>query len=302
MAPDRLQHLEPGNHQEFTQAAGQASGQGAMSPGDVAALGVNIFGRVVQLMSIWHPEAAAALAIFAVIILVCFALICATMVLALVQGYFIGSAGVLFMAFGGAEISKDLAISVVRATLGIGARLYALRLIVAIGMTFMQQQLAMFDNITAAGIGVAILEALVLLVVGWEIPAMLERMVGGVGFASGGALFGAAAGVAGATVTAGKMAASTAISTAGAAAATGRAVQVASRQTASGGSTAGRAATIAGRAVGNVAGAAGRDIGQQARWSVHGSWLYGVADGGGHGTAGALPCPDSEVLSRGRLR
>ena len=215
-------------------------------------------------MSVWHPEAAAALAIFAVVILVCFALICATMVLALVQAAFIGSAGVLFMAFGGAEISKELAIAVVRATLGIGARLYALRLIVAIGMTFMQQQIALFGNITAAGVAVAILESLVLLVVSWEIPAMLERMVGGVGFAHGGALVGAAAGVAGATMAAGRMAAGGAITAAGGATAVGSAASLATRQTSGGNrSTAGRMAAIAGRAVGNVAGSAGRDIGRR---------------------------------------
>jgi type IV secretion system protein TrbL len=277
----------------FTQAAGQASGQGTMSPGDVAALGVNIFEQVVALMSVWHPEAAAALAIFAVIILACFALICATMVLALVQGYFIGSAGVLFMAFGGAELSKDLAISVVRATLGIGARLYALRLIVAIGMTFMQQQMALFGNVTAAGVAVAILESLVLLVVSWEIPAMLERMVGGVGFAHGGALLGAAAGVAGAAATAGKSAVGAATSVAGAGAAVGSAAGAASRQISNvGRSPAERVAAIAGRAISTTAKAAANDIGRRLAGQSMGRGSMGwrmAADIGGQPPAPGRP-------------
>ena len=100
-------------------------------------------------MSVWEPATSAALAIFAAIILVCFALICATMVLALVQAGHSSAAPAIY-GFRGRGDQQELAVSVVRATLGVGARLYALRLIVAIGMASDAAATALFGNATAA--------------------------------------------------------------------------------------------------------------------------------------------------------
>jgi type IV secretion system protein TrbL len=58
-------------------------------------------------MSIWHPEASAGLMVAGIVIKVCFALMAACMVLALVESFLIISMGVLFMAFGGTRWTKD---------------------------------------------------------------------------------------------------------------------------------------------------------------------------------------------------
>ena len=69
--------------------------------------------------SIWSPAASVGLIIAGLVIEVCFALIAACMVLALVESYLIISMGVLFMAFGGTRWTKDFAISTVRYTVSV---------------------------------------------------------------------------------------------------------------------------------------------------------------------------------------
>ena len=100
----------------FRQAASAAGGTG-IAPSDVFASGVNTRakGNLTKCQS-GHRTASVGLIIAGVVIEVCFALIAAFMVLALVESYLIISSGVLFMAFGGSRWTKDLAVSTVRYT------------------------------------------------------------------------------------------------------------------------------------------------------------------------------------------
>ena len=75
-------------------------------------------------MSIWSPAASVGLIIAGLVIEACFAVIAACMVLALVESYLVISMGVIFMAFGGSRWTNDLAISTVRYTLSVGAKLF----------------------------------------------------------------------------------------------------------------------------------------------------------------------------------
>ncbi len=88
--------------------------------------------KVMSQMSIWAPAAAVGLIIAGLVIEVCFALIAALMVLALVESYSVISVGVIFMAFGGSRWTKDLAISDCGTPFQL-ARSYVLQLLVSIG-------------------------------------------------------------------------------------------------------------------------------------------------------------------------
>ena len=121
----------------FRQAA-SAAGGGGIAPSDVFAAGVKIASMVLSQMSIWHPEASAGLMVAGIVIEVCFALMAACMVLALVESFLIISMGVLFMAFGGTQWTKDFAISTVRYTVSVGAKLFVLQLLVSIGASLIQ--------------------------------------------------------------------------------------------------------------------------------------------------------------------
>jgi type IV secretion system protein TrbL len=241
----------------FRQAAGQAGASAVLTPGDVFNAGLQIAGTIVAQLSIWHPGAVAGLIICGLVVMGCFAFIVATMVIALVRSYFIAGAGVLFMAFGGSQWTSDIAISVVRTTLSIGAGLFSLQLIVSIGMTFIQQWVTQFNDVTARGVLIEIGQALILAMICKVIPDDISRMVGGTSFSRGEAIFGTAAGVAETRALTVRGAAPGATSLAGAAAA----ARPANTQMAA----AGRRRTVAfvGQPARNVAGVAGRDIGRR---------------------------------------
>jgi type IV secretion system protein TrbL len=169
----------------FRQAAGSAGGAG-VAPSDVFAIGVNLAQKVMAQMSIWAPAASVGLIIAGLVVEVCFALIAAFMVLALVESYLVISMGVIFMAFGGSRWTSDLAVSTIRYTISVGAKLFVLQLLVSIGAGMISQWSAAFTD-------------LVMLALVKVLPETMQRIVNGSSMASGSALTGAAAAVGGAT-------------------------------------------------------------------------------------------------------
>jgi type IV secretion system protein TrbL len=254
----------------FRYAAGAASGTTVLTPGDVFKVGVDVAGKIISKWTILDPSATAGLVIAGLVVLCCFAWICVMMVCALVDSYFIAAAGVLFMAFGGSAWTKDIAISVIRQTFAVGARLFALQLVVSVGATFVQQWDAQFTTVTMQGALIEIGQALVLAGVTTMVPNMFERMVGGVGIGSGGAIIGAAASLAAAGVAMSRAAASIATSVAGAGALTGSAAALAQSQMAARvaagtapSTSLGRAAVMLGGTARNAASGVGTDIGRR---------------------------------------
>lgn len=254
----------------FRQAGGMASGTTVLTPGDIFAVGIQVSTTIMAQMSVWSPESSVGLLICGVVVMVVFALMAALMVVALVRAYFIGGCGVLFMAFGGSVWTNEIAMAVVRKTLSIGAGLFTLQLIMSVGLTFIQQWVTQFNDVTSKGVAIEIGQAIVLLAVAWIIPDDIASMIGSGSFGHAGALIGAAAGTAGAAAAVGSGAARVATGIAGAGAAAGGAARLASTQVAarvSRGtgptSTAGRVAALAGNTVRNAAGAIGGDIGRR---------------------------------------
>jgi type IV secretion system protein TrbL len=181
----------------FRQAAGAAGG-GGIAPSDVFAAGVKIAAQVLNQMSFWHPEASAGLIVAGIVIEVCFALMAAFMVLALVESYLIISMGVIFMAFGGSRWTKDFAVSTVRYTVSVGAKLFVLQLLVSIGTGLIQSWANSFTDVTDASLCILIGCSIVMLALVKVLPETMQRIVNGSSMASGSALVGAAAAVGGA--------------------------------------------------------------------------------------------------------
>jgi type IV secretion system protein TrbL len=186
----------------FRQAA-SAAGGGGIAPSDVFAAGAKIAAMVLNQMTIWHPEASAGLMVAGIVIEVCFALMAAFMVLALVESYLIISMGVLFMAFGGSRWTKDFAVSTVRYTVSVGAKLFVLQLLVSIGTGLIQSWANSFTDVTDASLCILIGCSIVMLALVKVLPDTMQRIVNGSSMASGSALVGAAAAVSGAVGVAG---------------------------------------------------------------------------------------------------
>lgn len=253
----------------FRQAA-SAAGGGGIAPSDVFAAGVKIAAMVLNQMTIWHPEASAGLMVAGIVIEVCFALMAAFMVLALVESYLIISMGVLFMAFGGSRWTKDFAVSTVRYTVSVGAKLFVLQLLVSIGTGLIQSWANSFTDVTDASLCILIGCSIVMLALVKVLPDTMQRIVNGSSMASGSALVGAAAAVSGAVGVAG-------LGMVGAGSMMGNAVRLAGTQVdaadakaaeASGGdapqrSRISRAAAMTGYAAGNLVSAPLADVGRR---------------------------------------
>jgi type IV secretion system protein TrbL len=180
----------------FRQAATSAGG-GGIAPSDVFTAGVHIASQVLQQMTIWHPAASAGLMVAAIVIEVCFALMAAFMVLALVESYLIISMGVLFMGLGGSRWTKDFAISTVRYTVSVGAKLFVLQLLVSIGTGLITDWANQFKDVTDESLCILIGCSIVMLALVKVLPETMQRIVNGSSMASGSALIGAAAVVGG---------------------------------------------------------------------------------------------------------
>lgn len=263
----------------FRQAASAAGGS-AIAPSDVFASGVKIAALVLNQLSIWHAEASAGLIVAGIVIIICFALMAACMVLALVESYLIISMGVLFMAFGGSRWTKDFAVSTIRYTVSVGAKLMVLQLLVSVGTGFIQSWTNSFSDVTDTTLCILIGCSIVMLALVQTLPETMQRIVNGSSMASGSALVGAAAAVGGAVGAVG-------MGMAGAGPMLGNAVRLASAQVdaadsqaseASGGtapqrSRLDRAAAMTGYTARNLATAPLADIGRRlsGQGSRHGS-------------------------------
>ena len=123
--------------QSFRQAGSQASsaagGGATLNPSDVFNAGVNIAEKALNNVSILEPVQSVAFAIGGVVIIVAFALIVAMMILTLVTAWGIVSMGVLFLGFGGSRWTRDVAIKIIMAVMGVGAKLFVMQIIVGVG-------------------------------------------------------------------------------------------------------------------------------------------------------------------------
>src|SRR5262249_2320612 len=94
--------------------------------------------------------------------------------------------------------TKDLAVSTIRYTLSVGAKLFVLQLLVSIGDGLIEQWAATFQDVTAQSLCILVGCSIVLLALVKVLPETMQRIVNGSSMATGSALAGAAAAVGGA--------------------------------------------------------------------------------------------------------
>ena len=181
----------------FRQAGKTAAG-GGLTPSAVFASGVDMAQTVTGHMSWYSPASSMALLIAGLVVLVCFALICAWMMVALVESYVVIAASVILMAFGGSRWTKDVAIAAIRYTLSVGAKLMMMQLLVSLGTNMITGWANTFTGQNSSQVYILIGASIVLLAVTKTLPDNLQRIVGGASLSSGSGLVGAAAAVGGA--------------------------------------------------------------------------------------------------------
>ena len=101
----------------------------AVTPSNLFDMGMNLAGHIFEQVSITTPIANVGIDIAALLVLICFALIAAFMIVALVESYIVISAGVLLMGFGGSRWTKDYAIKTFVYAVSVGAKLFIIQLL-----------------------------------------------------------------------------------------------------------------------------------------------------------------------------
>lgn len=241
-------------------AAAQAGGgSGGVRPSDIFEAGLDMAVRIMETDTGWGLEQMGekiALMLAGIVLLICFALLTAFLILALVESYIVMSAGTLLMGFGGSRWTKDFAIKQMTYCVSVGAKLFVIQLLVGISEAMVK---GWADTMGPAGtpngmedIFTMIGASLVMVALVKTIPDTVQGIINGVSPGGGGALPAAAAAMGGAM-------AGAAASALGGGAAVSGASKLASEQLKGAGGGAGGSGSMSGF------GKAGAHLGQMAK-------------------------------------
>ena len=175
----------------LVQAGGQANnwsgGTATISPSKIFDSGWELCAQVIDGCKTWKVWKSLPLLIGAIIIMICFALIAAMMLLMYVQSYIIIYAGVILLGFGGSVFTKDISLMYFRSALSVGVKLFIMILVVGIGQSILDLWIANFD-VTLEQVILFIGAAVVLLALVKAIPDMVADLINGFSWGSGQAL------------------------------------------------------------------------------------------------------------------
>lgn len=163
--------------------------------------GLEIAANILDKVSNWDPVKTLGYLIAAVVIMACFALITARILLVKCEAYIAMNAAVLLLGFGGSGLLKEYAINTMRYALSVAFKLFVMQLVLGIGMAFVNSFRAT-SAVTFEELIVVIGCAVVLLVLIDKIPEVCAGIItgshhgGGTGLGAAGSAV--AAGVGGA--------------------------------------------------------------------------------------------------------
>lgn len=185
----------------FRHAGAAAAGRSAMlHPGDMFGLAVEL-GNTVSNVDTWNPATGVGIMFASLIVLLCFTFIAAFMAVTLIESYLVINASMFFMGFGGAQITREYALSMVRYALAVGAKLFVLTLIVGLVMDAAREWQAAYRHDSASTLTLVGLSFL-LAYASKTVTELVGSMISGVspgggsilgGMAAAGMAFGAAA-------------------------------------------------------------------------------------------------------------
>lgn len=273
--------IAPSIVESFRQAGDAAStaagGSSKMRPNDIWRTGVEVSNAILSTKVGLDAGKFVALALAGLILIVCFALMAAAMIIALVEGYIIMNAGILLMGFGGSSWTKDIAVKTMTYAVSVGAKLFVIQILAGMSEVMVKSWTAGFSAAGAASPEYMsqILEivgaSIVMLALVFSIPNIVQGIINGSSPGSHNALTGAAAAVAGGVAGAAAVAAGGFMAGSGA-------MKLASEQMKAADAAGTGASTGLGR-VGGFISATSKNLGQSAMSDV-GAKLSGRVRGG----------------------
>ena len=172
--------------------------------------GFKILQLVYDECSLWSPIESLGYFIFGAVILVCFALMTARIMVIICESYIAMAAALLLLGFGGSSMTKDYAINTMRYTVSVAFKLFVMRLLLAVGLTFITN-LSNISKVTYQELAILLASAVILLVLVNTIPETVAGIINGshtgsghgIGHAAKGLAAGAAVAMGGAAVAVG---------------------------------------------------------------------------------------------------
>ena len=178
------------------------NGKLELTPSTVVGMGKDLWDALMDIDVGWRPHWDILFAAAGLVTAILFAGIAAYLTLLLIEGLVIIAGGVVFLGFAGTDWTIDTAKNYLRYCLSFAVKMFAVYLIMAIGITILQT--AVFDplngaqaaSVTPSQYGDILMEAifyactvpLIILVLSFGVPAVFQQIVGGIGSASNFAL------------------------------------------------------------------------------------------------------------------
>jgi type IV secretion system protein TrbL len=193
----------------------QASGVSSVTPSGIVDIGFMIFKQSLVNMSLWSPIDSVIGFVLSLGILLLLATVGVNMLLLFVSSWILMYAGVFFLGFGGSRWTSDMAINYYKTVLGVAVQIFAMVLLVGIGVDLLSSFYAKMNKGTLnfEELGVMLVFCFALLMLINKIPGLLSGVITGAGISQAGigsfgagAVAGAALGAAGMAATAASMA------------------------------------------------------------------------------------------------
>ena len=193
----------------------QASGVSSVTPSGIVDIGFMIFKQSLVNMSLWSPIDSVIGFFLSLGILLLLATVGVNMLLLFVSSWILMYAGVFFLGFGGSRWTSDMAINYYKTFLGVAVQIFAMVLLVGIGVDLLTAFYAKMNKGTLnfEELGVMLVFCMALLMLINKVPGLLSGVITGAGISQAGigsfgagAVAGAALGAAGMAATAASMA------------------------------------------------------------------------------------------------
>ena len=173
-----------------------------LTPSTIVSMGFDIWQELVDIDVGYRAHWAILFALAGLVTAILFAGMAAYLTLLLIEGLIVIAGGVVFLGFAGTDWTIDTAKNYLRYCLSFAVKMFAVYLIMAIGITILQVNVfdplqgAQAASVTPSQYGDILMQAVffaitvpfVILVLSYGVPAVFQQIVGGIGSASNFAL------------------------------------------------------------------------------------------------------------------
>ena len=167
--------------QSTAQLAGESSAMNGLDYGAFATIGLQILIQTLQHVSIFQPVIGTCAILLAILILIAVGLITVNILLVVVESYVVVYAGLIFLAFGAMEWSREMSIGYYKTILAYGIKLMTTLLLAGIGLSILQgiqAQAGQGWGTDMMNLGVALITAAIVLGIIAKAPGVVAGITG----------------------------------------------------------------------------------------------------------------------------